>query len=508
MRAIIKSSDFINNPKDFMKNDLTFWLYNGLDCAVTFELADTLQEEVTKRNAQLTYEFELGMCGPAMLMMTRGMRIDKKVLAEHISDLEDSLPKLKKVWDILTEEITGKIVNSNSPLQLKKLFYQYLAIEPIKKFEKGVWKVATDRDALEKIQSKYPRGGYIAKVLLRLREIEKNLNVLKSTRDEDDRIRCSYNVAGTETGRWSSSASSFRTGTNLQNITKELRDVFIPDPGKKMFYSDLDQAESRVVAYVAEDEAYIDACESGDLHTTVVKLIWPNLPWTGNLVEDRKIAELPYYRQFSYRDIAKRAGHGTNYGLQYTSLARILKIEQKTALKFQLLYLGGSISEEQLQKWHQQDTSAGFDELTAMGDRLEGMVVVAGAFPGLRRWHDKVAEQVQTKGTITTSLGRTRKFWSRPSSDATIREAIAYEPQSTIAELLNIGLYRIVRELEPKVQVLAQVHDAVLGQIDIENVEEYSGKVIDCMINPLEINGRELIIPASIDVGDNWKQVS
>jgi DNA polymerase I-like protein with 3'-5' exonuclease and polymerase domains len=34
------------------------------------------------------------------------------------------------------------------------------------------------------------------------------------------RIHCSFNVAGTDTFRWSSSANGFGEGTNLQNIPK------------------------------------------------------------------------------------------------------------------------------------------------------------------------------------------------------------------------------------------------------------------------------------------------
>ena len=60
-------------------------------------------------------------------------------------------------------------------------------------------------------------------------------------------------------------------------------------------------------------------------------------------------------------------------------------------------------------------------------------------------WHRWVVEQVQTKGEITTFLGRTRRFFGRPNDDATIRKAVAYEPQSVAADYCNRALLRLHR---------------------------------------------------------------
>jgi DNA polymerase I-like protein with 3'-5' exonuclease and polymerase domains len=65
------------------------------------------------------------------------------------------------------------------------------------------------------------------------------------------------------------------------------------------------------------------------------------------------------------------------------------------------------------------------------------------AFPEIAKWHRWVAEQVQTTGEITTMLGRTRRFFGRPNDDATIREAVAYEPQSVAADYCNRALLRL-----------------------------------------------------------------
>jgi len=38
--------------------------------------------------------------------------------------------------------------------------------------------------------------------------------------DQDSRMRCSYNICGTETYRFSSSKNAFGSGGNLQNLPK------------------------------------------------------------------------------------------------------------------------------------------------------------------------------------------------------------------------------------------------------------------------------------------------
>lgn len=496
-----------------LSKDQTLWAYNGLDCCITREIYDALAPKVAA-NCQHTYDFERGMIAPAMTMMRRGMYMNKDKAKELLKPLGVTKGKLEKLLNRLAQAVWDKPLNHNSPVQLQEFLYKQLGIEPIIKFVKGKRKISTDRETLEKIRDTYPRAKVIASTILALRDTDKQISVLNSQTDEDGRIRCSYNVAGTETGRWSSSESAFRTGTNLQNVTPVLREVFEADPGYTMFYADLEQAESRVVAYLSQDEGYINACESGDLHTTVVKMVWPDLPWTGDDKADRKIADRPYYLHFSYRDMCKRAGHGTNYGLQPASLQRHLKIQQRYAWRFNLMYLGGMIGLDSLERWHKQDPDGGFDELIEQGEIMgaapkagskeKRLVKVAGAFPGIRSWHDNIATALETEGRLTTPFGRTRQFWGRPSDAATLREAIAFVPQSTVGDLLNVGLYRIWSELEPTVQTLGQVHDAVLGQVPNKKLDEHLDNVLECMVNPLMVNGRMMTIPSSIEIGHNW----
>ena len=508
MARIIKNTE-IKNLK--LNEEQTLWVYCGLDCTLTTEIWNKLSPQLDNFTKS-TYEFERASLGPAISMVLRGLRVDERAVTIIRAPLQKKRLQLARMLSLFANAVWDKDLNHNSPTQLKSMLYEYLNLPVQIKYDKGKQKVSTDREALEHMIEEYPRARPFCKTIIALRDIDKQLSVLASKRDEDGRIRCSYNVAGTETGRWSSSESPWRTGTNLQNITKDLRAMFIPDRGRTMFYADLQAAESRATAYLSGDEGYINAVESSDLHTEVAKMVWPNMGWTEDNAQNRTLAERPYYGNFSYRDVCKRAGHGTNYGASANTVARHTKIKVAHATRFQLLYFGGVVPLASLERWHKQDKKGGFDELMELGEKIgsgtQVLVRVAGAFPGIRTWHTEVIKELQSTGNLVTPFGRRRQFWGRLDDEHYARKAIAYLPQSTIGDLLNKGLYRVWSELfQEGVEILGQVHDAVLGQCPTDKVDYLIPKVIECLENPIDVKGRSMIIPSDAEVGDSWKNL-
>jgi DNA polymerase I-like protein with 3'-5' exonuclease and polymerase domains len=104
---------------------------------------------------------------------------------------------------------------------------------------------------------------------------------------------------------------------------------------------------------------------------------------------------------------------------------------------------------------------------------------------------------------ITTLFGRRRFFFGRPTEDSTIREAIAYAPQSMTADEINLGLLNLFRT--NKVQLLVQVHDSLLFQYPEELEDEIIPLALDCLKVPLRLrHGREFVVPVDAKVGWNW----
>jgi DNA polymerase-1 len=441
------------------------WWYNGLDCGVTLEIHEVLAR---KNEGQQVYAFERALQGPALDMMLRGFRIDPIWRSKGIEDQTKKRDLIEEKLNRLAHAIWRKPLNPRSPDQLKDFFYNAMSLPEQWISQKGERKLSTNRETLEKL-SQYYIAQPIINCILQARDASKKLSVLRTGVDPDGRMRCTYNVCGTETGRWASSSNVEGRGTNLQNITEELRRMFVADPGYVLVYVDGEQAESRGVGFIHgrlfDDWTYLDACEAGDLHTTVTQMVWENMGWTGDPKLDREIADRIFYRWFSYRDMSKRGGHGTNYYGQPWTMARHLKVPKELIEDFQKKYFR--------------------------------------AFPAMRRWHTWVAAKLMQDQSITTFLGRERTFFGKPNEDTTLREAIAYEPQSVVGDLVNEGGYRIWRQF-PEAQVLAQIHDAYLFQVPVEAADRIVPQMLNHFEVPVTSRNRTLRIPAEAMVGFNW----
>ncbi|KKL08819.1 hypothetical protein LCGC14_2572050, partial [marine sediment metagenome] len=124
-------------------------------------------------------------------------------------------------------------------------------------------------------------------------------------------------------------------------------------------------------------------------------------------------------------------------------------------------------------------------------------------YKGIPIWHVSTASTLQTCGVMTTQLGRRRYFMGRRYDDATLREAIANEPQSTVGDLLNLGMYRVWKYSIIN-YLLSQLHDAILTQFKEEDEEEAVAELKEMLTIPVQINEREMIIPVEVLVGWNW----
>ncbi len=129
------------------------------------------------------------------------------------------------------------------------------------------------------------------------------------------------------------------------------------------------------------------------------------------------------------------------------------------------------------------------------------------AYPAIPKWHHWIAEQLQRYQKLENAWGMTRHFFGRASDDATLREAIAFRPQSSTAVRLNLGLYRLWKWLlDNKLGYLtAQVHDAVYFQYRPEKREVVVPKALDLIGNiPLYHKNRRFTVPGEAKIGFNW----
>lgn len=466
--------------------DETSWVYNGLDCAVTAEIWEALQPE-RDPVADAIYFLERDLQGPVLEMNMNGILVDAEELARFRFEMKRELDRLETILNKLLVEGYGlphtngiPDLNWRSPKQLDWFIYDYLRCPPQRKRRaNGTFGRTTDRNALEKLLSVYPAVPFIT-IVLKMRDIAKELGFIETELDPDGYMRCNYNIAGTNTGRLSSSYSDTGTGTNLQNVKRRLRQIFVSEKGTIFVSLDLEQADSRNVGAECWNRfyethgpafagAYLDACESGDLHTKVTRLGWQDLDWGSDERGFRAVADRIAYRDLSYRDLAKRLGHGTNYYGQPPTMAAHTKIPVAIAADFQQRYFA--------------------------------------AFPCIREWHRSVAAELRQHGCLTTIWGRRRYFFGRLNEDKTLREAIAYLGQSATAEETNKGLLRIWREGKrfPRFKLRSQVHDSVKFEVREDCVEEAVEWAREALRVELRLVGDRIFsVPTEAKVGWNW----
>ena len=495
------------------------WAYNALDCTGPLEIARNLLPRLDKQT-QRTYEFELAMQGPALAMMRRGVLVDDMVRAASVAGLRreiaqqvravNALPLLVEKWDgwVLN---TGKCkksrrkdgrhswprgvpdghgrlceacgasriaraeFNPNSADQVNHLFYSLLAL-PKQRNKKG--KFSVDEDVLERIGRRWPAYKALTDAFLSVRDLAKQIGFLSARLTPDSRFPSSFNVGTAWTGRWSSSKNPEGYGSNLQNVAERHRNIFIADPGMELFYADLEQAESRAVAYLSGDEAYIEAHLSGDVHTFACRRIWPDLPWTGDMARDKAIAKAspPWdpVPGHDWRFQAKRIQHGSNYGLSPQGIAMIAHIPLREARVAYRAYFE--------------------------------------AFPKIKAWHRFEARAVEGQEPLVNPLGRRCRLFGRPWDAHTFKQGLAFKPQSLVADVLNVGLWRVWRELDPKpILLLSQVYDAIMGEWPVGARMEAARAVARLMLIPIPITdiygvARVMVIPVEVSAGANWRK--
>lgn len=363
--------------------------------------------------------------------------------------------------------------NLNSDTQVKLILYDMLRLP--KRTQGG--KLRSDEEALKSLLpecAKRPEAHALIMGILRLSKLSTMQTIVERIAPgPDGRIRTVYNPAGTETGRLSSSESFLFPSTNLQNLPKreatdanfDVRACIVPDPGCVFVEADLAGAEAWVTAAAAGDHSLLATLRNGlDIHR-----------WTAGHIFGKHATDVTG----TERHLGKVARHALNYGMQWATFQRNVNVDADRT--------GVAISAAQA-----RTICEGYHRL----------------HPLLAAWWDRVLSRLTVDGTLTTCFGRRRRFYGRARGERlgeTHREAIAYEPQSTIADLLNRGMLRWWKQHDGKVgRLLAQVHDSILVECPRERAPMVAQLVTQCLTEEIEVHGIRITVPVSVDVRESW----
>jgi uracil-DNA glycosylase len=201
-------------------DERVLWRYNCEDCVRTFECDEALQgvARALKLDEQVNFQMRLW---PAVLrMMNRGMRVDDEMRQQLEKDMDAHAASL--LADITY--VVGHPLNPKSPKQMKEFFYGELQLPPVYKRGKQakpgkIRQPSCDDECLQKIRQREPIVGPLIDLITEFRSVSVYASTfLRDVRDTDGRLRCSINIAGAVTFRFSTSENAFGSGMNMQNL--------------------------------------------------------------------------------------------------------------------------------------------------------------------------------------------------------------------------------------------------------------------------------------------------
>lgn len=416
------------------------------------KLHDVLEEDLKKNDMlELFNKIEMPVLEVLADMQFQGMYVDKDELVEYGKELKTRIDELTKEIHVLA----GEEFNVNSTKQLGEILFEKLKLPVVKKTKNGY---STDVETLEKLQGEHE----IIEKILEYRQLAK-LNstyiegMIPYINKNTNRIHSYFHQTVTATGRISS------TEPNLQNIPtrieigKKLRKVFKPGKDRVFLDADYSQIELRVLAHISKDEIMVDNfINDEDIHAQAASRVF-GVP----LEEVTK----------ELRSKAKAVNFGIVYGISDFGLASQIHSSRKEAKQY---------IEQYLEKYN-----------------------------GIKHFMDGVIEEAKEKGYIETMYKRRRYIPELKSKNYMVRKfgdrvAMNTPIQGTAADIMKIAMikvYNTLKENKCRSKIVLQVHDELLIETYIDELDKVKKILVDCMEN-----AAKLIVPLKVDVevGENW----
>lgn len=444
--------------------------YCGLDCLATFKLMPVLEAKLNEdKSTKLVFNLEMQLEPILAQMETDGVKIDDDYLQQLSQQIAEDLITLEnQAYQQARCEF-----NLSSPKQLSELLFETLGLDK-RKSKKTKTGYSTNQAILEKMIGDHP----LIETILQHRTLAK----LKSTyvdalpsliNPKTKRVHTNYNQTITATGRLSSS------NPNLQNIpirtefSRQIRKAFIPQENWLFLGADYSQIELRILAHLSNEPILIEAYQTNqDIHTVTAKLLF-NKSEINN----------------QERNLGKTINFGVIYGMGAQKFSRETGISVNEAQKFINIYR---------------------EKYARVFEYLETM-----------------KQEALANGYVTTILGRRRYFYfndsrlnqlkgSKPSAinlsqlklnnyDAQLLRAAANAPiQGSSADIIKMAMVEI-RQLLTNYQakLLLQVHDELVFELPLSEVEELTIKIKTIMENIIIL---KIPLVVDIHVGKNWME--
>ena len=419
---------------------------------VAFKSYEIMKAKLSENEQnELYYQIELPTAKILASMENYGIKVDKNAIIAFEKDLSERINCLEaEIY-----ELTGEVFNINSPKQLGEVLFEKLALKGGKKTKTGY---STAVDVLNKLKSKHPAVEKVLeyRALTKLKSTYCD-GLLNALCEKSGKIYSTFNQTVTATGRLSS------TEPNLQNIPirtdlgRQLRKVFVPSEGFIFADADYSQIELRILAHMADDENMIRAFkENADIHSSTaaqvhgidISLVTPKM-----------------------RSEAKAVNFGIVYGIGAFSLSEDLGISVKEAENYINAYLA--------------------------------------KYKGVKQFMEDSVESAKATGYAKTLFGRRREIIELKNPNFNIRSfgeraAMNMPIQGSAADIMKLAMIKVYNKLSEnnlKSRIILQVHDELLLEAALDEVE-----TVKKLLKEEMENAARLSVPmvADVSVGSTW----
>lgn len=495
------------DPKIHNKDRL--FIYNAKDAISTWQIADKQRGEIIELGLAPLY-YGQGLENKEPVDNPMGMiklyhiyqRIDKKgilVDEEQRKKLHEKYNIIRQVGESRLRALTEqRVLNINSPKQIGLLIYDELKFPIRRKQSKttGIQSYDTSEETLEELATFHPNdsragehGKLILETILFLRKIYRILETINTPLHPDNRLRCNYNLSGTENGRTSASKTidemlrvnekgkieRVRLGHSLQTLGKhgftydgtmygnDLRTMYVPAPGLVFVEADLSQAEARVDAVLAEDYEILSRFDDAyGIHRLTASWVYGCSPADISKGTER------YHVGKTVRHAAER-NMGPN---------RFALMIQKP--------LG--FCTEVLNKFH------------ATQPKIRSI------------FHTDVRNAVKKTRLLVAPNGRRRDFFGK-LDEPLYNEAISFLPQAIVGDQTKFSMIPFSEE-NPNFPWLMESHDSVMCELPLDQLESFACRFKRIAERKIDFRtctlsrDYELTIPVEIQWSDtNWHEM-
>ena len=393
---------------------------------------------------------ELPLCRVLAEMEIAGCRVDAKALAAFGDLLAARSAELERqIYGLAGEEF-----NINSPKQLGEILFGKLGLPHGKKTKTG-W--STNADVLEKLRYEAPIVGAVLEYRQYAKLKSTYADGLLKAMDPDGRVRTSFQMTVTATGRLSSTEPNLQNIPTRTDLGSEIRKMFIPAEGCVLVDADYSQIELRLLAHISGDRDMQAAFLSGgDFHAETAAKVFHVAP-------DQVTHEM--------RRQAKAVNFGIVYGISAFSLSQDIGVSVAEAKAYMEAYFA--------------------------------------TFPGVRTYMDAIVERAREQGYVETLFHRRRDLPELKSSNFNLRSfgervALNMPIQGTAADIMKLAMVAVWKRLRaelPEARLVLQVHDELIVECPEPQAERAAALLKAEMEN---VVGLTVPLTADAHWGKNW----